>query len=411
MGSVLNTTAHDTAALDIVSASGPYVVDSAGRRYLDLESGTWCTVLGHSHPAVSSVIASQADQFMHAGFDYSSSVLERTAERVLALTGQDGGACVFLCSGSEAIEVCRQVARHLSGKPLSMTMHDSYLGAYSSVADRRTGWYVFDWTRCADCHHAANGRHRLNGSNDTDESGRGVCDPECSNVADIPPDISDFVFEPGSSSGFVRFPPVALIPRIVDAVRAGGGYVIANEVTTGTGRTGRWFGYQHYGIQPDMVAIGKGIGNGYPVSIAAFSAGVVERLRNSGFKYAQSHQNDPLGAAVAATVIDTITTEHLIERSARVGARLLAQLTTLVDGDVVTGVRGRGMMICVDLSSRELADALHRDLRRRGYLVGNRGTAFRIDPPLSTDQALLDDFVATFRLLAAESHAFRSHSG
>ena len=109
-----------------------------------------------------------------------------------------------------------------------MTLHDSYLGAYASVTDRSKDWYVFNWEKCQTC------------QKDID------CNPLCEALRKIPGDISDFVFEPGSSSGFVRFPPKAMIQNIARIVRNNGGKIIANEVTTGVGRTGLWFGFQHY---------------------------------------------------------------------------------------------------------------------------------------------------------------------
>ena len=117
-----------------------------------------------------------------------------------------------------------------------MTLHDSYLGSYSSVVDRSAGWYVFDWEACRGC------------------SEKEHCDPACKRLGEIQEDISEFIFEPGSASGFVRFPPRTLIRNLVKIVRGNGGKIIANEVTTGIGRTGEWFGYQHYEIVPDMLA-------------------------------------------------------------------------------------------------------------------------------------------------------------
>ncbi len=141
-----------------------------------------------------------------------------------------------------------------------MTLHDSYLGAYSSVTNRIKDWFVFDWEHCRTCME------------------RDKCDPVCEVLQEIPEDISDFVFEPGGSSGFVRFPPKKLIQNIVNIVRNNNGKVIANEITTGVGRTGKWFGFQHYDIEPDLIAIGKGIGNGYPVSIAAINQTTMNEL-------------------------------------------------------------------------------------------------------------------------------------
>jgi len=82
-------------------------------------------------------------------------------------------------------------------------------------------------------------------------------------------------------------------------VKQADGLIVANEVTTGMGRTGKWFGFQHYDIRPDIVCLGKGLGNGYPVSAVAMGQSIAEKSENSGFRYAQSHQNDPLGCAVA----------------------------------------------------------------------------------------------------------------
>ena len=102
-------------------------------------------------------------------------------------------------------------------------------------------------------------------------------------------------------------------------VQQAGGLVMVNEITTGMGRTGKWFGFQHYDIQPDIVALGKGLGNGYPVSAVAMSKEVAEKLETSGLRYAQSHQNDPLGCAVAGEVIRIMLKEDWVERGSGAG--------------------------------------------------------------------------------------------
>jgi len=261
---------------------------------MDLESGVWCTSIGHKNQRINETIKKQIDSIMHAGFCYSNNILQEAAQAVLSITNFEGGKCVFLCSGSEAIEISRQIAKHLTGHKRSMTLHDSYLGSYSSVINRTEGWYVFDWKGCQIC------------------PDRDHCDPGCEALQAFPENISEFIFEPGSSSGFVRFPPKTMIQNIVNIIRRNNGKVIANEVTTGIGRTGKWFGYQHYDIKPDMVAIGKGIGNGYPVSVAAINHKTMQELAKKPFKYAQSHQNDPLGAAIVKEVIQAIGDDDLI---------------------------------------------------------------------------------------------------
>lgn len=108
-------------------------------------------------------------------------------------------------------------------------------------------------------------------------------------------------------------------PKLFKKIREADGLVMSNEVTTGMGRTGKWFGFQHYDFQPDIVALGKGLGNGYPVSAIAMSINVAKKLEDSGLGYAQSHQNEPLGCAVAKEVITGLRDESLIEHGAALG--------------------------------------------------------------------------------------------
>ncbi|MCK5220467.1 MAG: aminotransferase class III-fold pyridoxal phosphate-dependent enzyme, partial [Candidatus Aminicenantes bacterium] len=325
MSNIYNCTSHIIKIPDMQRAEGIYVYDSGGKKYMDLESGVWCTSVGHNNERLNDVIKKQIGLIMHAGFSYSNTIVEESAESILKITGLENGKCVFLCSGSEAIELARQISKKVTGKKISMTMHDSYLGSYSSVTDRSENWYIFNWERCKDCKFKEN------------------CLPDCEQIKKIPEDISEFILEPGSSSGFVRFPPESLIRNIVEIVRKNRGKIISNEVTTGIGRTGRWFGFEHYGIEPDMIAIGKGVGNGYPVSVTVLNEKATEEAADSGFKYMQSHQNDPLGASIVKEVINIIDSGDLIAEAERKGELFLQQLTDLKEDAIITGVRGRGL--------------------------------------------------------------------
>jgi len=379
MKHVFNCIGHTLKIPDIVRSDGVYVIDDNGNRYMDLESGVWCVSLGHRNPRVNKRISEQIDAIIQSGFSYSSPVVDSAAERILDITGFYGGKCVFLCSGSEAIEIGRQITKHLTGFRLSMTLHDSYLGAYSSVSDRSTGWYLFDWRRCANC------------------KWKNKCTGDCELLKEIPEGISEFVFEPGSSSGYVRFPPESMIRNLVKIVRQSGGKILVNEVTTGIGRTGKWFGYQHYGITPDIIAIGKGIGNGYPVSVAVLSESIIRDLENTSFRYSQSHQNDPLGASVVKEVIDHIEADRLVAGTQRNGKRFVQQLEHLVDGKILTGVRGRGLMIAVDVCDSKSTELICNELINKGFIVGNRGSFIRIDPPLTITENEFDVFMEAFK--------------
>jgi acetylornithine aminotransferase len=374
---------HRVFLRDIVRAENCSLLDSGGRRYVDLESGVWCTSIGHAHPRVLDAISEHAARVGHCGFNYSSPIVEEAADEVLAALGFEDGKCTFLCSGSEAVEYGVRIARMVSQRPQFLTMADSYFGAYGAASERHAGeWFCFDWTDCAGC----------------PDSKR--CDAECEGWASIPLDrIGAFLFEPGSSSGQVRFPPKKLIQRIVRSIRSDDGLVLVNEVTTGIGRTGTWFGYQHYEIVPDIVALGKGIGNGYPVSVSAFSSRVTSLLGDRPIPYAQSHQNDPLGAAVAMEVIRTIRDHGLIERGRDVAARLLSGLEAIaVRTDRIEEIRARGLMLAVQLKddpSTSLTDRVQRDLVDRGFIVARRPglSIIRLDPALTIEHEDVDAFL------------------
>lgn len=378
MKHVLNCIGHELKIPNIVQSDGVYIIDNTGKRYMDLESGVWCMSVGHKNQRVNETISNQIDSIIQSGFSYSSQIVDSAAKRVLEITGLYGGKCVFLCSGSEAIEIGRQISKHLNGFHISMTLYDSYLGAYSSVSDRSSGWFLFDWTKCENCQLKNN------------------CTRDCKLLKQIPEGISEFVFEPGSSSGFVRFPPESMIKNLIEIVRENGGKILVNEVTTGIGRTGEWFGYQHYDIIPDLIAIGKGIGNGYPVSVAVLSEKMIKELEKKPFKYSQSHQNDPLGASIVLEVIDICEEDGLISQAQSKGTRFLRQLEHLVDGEILKGVRGRGLMIAVDVCDQKVTERICSSLIDQGYMVGNRGSHIRIDPPLTITEDEFDSFIEAF---------------
>jgi acetylornithine aminotransferase len=375
MSKVFNSTGHKTLIPNIIKAEGFLLTDEEGKTYVDMESGVWCTSIGHNHPHVNNEIKRQLDHSIsHVGFNYTSEILQDAAGKILGITDNPEGQCVFLCSGSEGIEYSRQAAKKITGNRLSMTLHDSYLGSYSSLTNRENDWYLFGWSACENCN-----------KND-------ICDSECEKIKNIPKEVSEFIFEPGSSSGLVRFPPKGLIKTICDQVSKNGGKIVVNEVTTGIGRTGRWFGFQHYDVNPDFICIGKGVGNGYPVSIAVMTNKITEELKGTDFKYSQSHQNDPLGAVVAKSVIDVIEKENLIKMSEINGKNLLSELKPLERSELIKEVRGRGLMIAVEPVSGEVTEMLFKKLMDKGYLAGNRGSLLRIDPPLNTSAEELQRF-------------------
>lgn len=376
MSRVLWYSGHDILLKDTEKAEGCFVYTKDGMKYADMESGVWCTPLGHNHKAVNDAISAQMKKCFHTGYCYSDPIVEKAALKILQSANMDG-KCLFTTSGSEAVEFGVQIIKKSTGKKL-LTFEDSFLGSHGSAHDKSLDeWYLFDWLKCDSC--------------DKDCA-------SCSHFASIPFDeIGGFVFEPGSSSGLVRFPPLKLIENIVAEVRQKGGLIQVNEVTTGIGRTGLMFGFMHYGIQPDIVSAGKGIGNGYPVSTVLVTDDIAAVMEQKGISLSQSHQNDPAGASAVLAVLSEIERNDLLKQSEKKGRMFLDMLNRLKEkSDYIADVRGRGLMLSVTFDKLSDSDVyeIFLELLNNGYIVVKRPglPVFRIDPPLITDESVLTGF-------------------
>lgn len=372
---------HNLELKDIVKADNCYLYDSKGNKFIDLESGVWCTSVGHCNPRVNNVIQSQINKISHTGFCYGNPIIEKTAKKILKITNLNEGKCEFLCSGSEAVEFGMRVAKTITDKPLTLTFSDSYFGAYGEASKRdNKNWHIFNWLECS-C-----------------KANQGDCIGECSEFNKIPfEDIGIFLFEPGSSSGLVRFPSQKLINKIIKRIKRDNGIIIINEITTGIGRTGKWFGFQHYNIEADIVAIGKGLGNGYPISATAISKRVSELLENKQYLYSQSHQNDPLGVSVANEVMDTITDENLLKRSEKLGKIIINRLNDIKEANsLIKAIRGRGLMIAIELTRH--AEFVHKELLNQGFILVKRSgvEVLRMDPALTIKEQDIKLFLESF---------------
>lgn len=367
---------YELVKTDMVRGRDCYLYDAHDKKYVDFEAGVWCTALGHNHRRVNHTIRTQIEQIVHLGYRYTNILVEEAAIAVLDTIPLSDGKCVFLSSGSEAVEFGVQITRRITGQPFLITLADAYLAAYGSAGRKNPKeWYCFDWSVCAACQRADD------------------CDPQCRHLQQIPFErIGGLVFEPGNTGGLVKFPPRSLVQALVGKVKGQGGLVVVDEVTTGLGRTGAWYGFQHYDLQPDIVALGKGLGNGYPVSAVVMGQDVAARLEGSSFQYAQSHQNDPLGCAIAKEVVAVIREEGLVERSNRVGTGFFQGLHDIGRRhDVVKEVRGRGLMIVMEFEGDEhlSVTSVYRELLARGFLVGCKPVAniLRFYPPLTIGES------------------------
>lgn len=354
----------------IVAARDCYYLDDKGNRILDLESGIWCASLGHHHPRVIEVIKAQLERLTHMG----KKLLPLEVDQVGALLLEKAemqGKVMFLNTGSEAIEFALKVARLQKphGKLVGFT--DNYVAAFGQIEQME---HRIDISKCLSCSRC--------------------CDATCAQIhQNITPDCI-FIFDPFCFSRRVLEPPHALIQTLVAEIKRQNGLLILDEVTTGCGRTGKWFGYQHLPLQPDMVVLGKSLGNGYPVSAVLIGNPLVNRIENCGLSYYQSHQNDPLGIFIARSVVEVIESEELLKQVMEKSQFFLKVLKEALGGHpAVNDVRGKGLLIGIALEPSCPVEKVFAALLEQGVYIGvsSRFNMLNIFPPFTITQTMMLD--------------------
>ncbi len=384
MSHLFNSTGYPVYASDIVRGRGCYVYDATGKRYLDLEAGVWALPLGHCDPEVTQAMHSQIDTIMHVGYAYNQPVAEQCAEKLLSLSGMGEGQCVFLTSGSEAVEYGVQLAAAVRPGRKLACLRGQYLSAYGLCREQAPGaWQSIDWDaherRSADDWYLAL-------KTKIDFSRIGV-----------------FVFEPGNSSGLVRLPPRDLVAALERIVKEYDIVTVVDEVTCGIGRTGKWFGFMHYDLRPDIVAAGKSLGNGYPVSAVIIGGRTIREAEKTGFHFAQSHQNDPMGCRVAYAVVTKIERDGLPDRARALGETFRAHCARLGrEVPVIREIRGIGLMNCIALDetvSPETMRAIGRGLFDRGMIAGvkPKERVIRTYCPLIITTDMIDEYIRALK--------------
>ncbi len=379
-----------------VRAEGSTIWDAEGRAYLDAAGGAIVVNVGHGRAGIATVMAEQAGRIAYAhGSAFTTEALERYAAAVGPHLPVDGPAIYPVSGGSEAIETALKLARayHLArgepGRWVVFSRWGSYHGNTLGALDlsgrtplRRPydGWLGrFRHLSAPYPYRAAEpNAHALgDGAELAAEFERALATCE-------PGTVAAFVAEPIAGATLAAaVPPDDYWPAIADVCRRHGILLIADEVMTGFGRTGRWFGMDHWGIRPDILVAAKGVTSGYwPFGFAAASDEVLRTVRSGGpFVHGFTYSHSPVGAAVAGEVLRILEGENLVAASATKGDRLRALLRERLEAHPNVGeIRGRGLMVGLELvadrSSRRaypravrLTESIVRAARARGVLV------------------------------------------
>jgi len=363
---------YGTPPIALVRGSGAEVWDAEGRRYLDLLGGIAVNALGHAHPAVVEAVTRQISTLGHTSNLYVTEPPLALSERLLDLLGQPGR--VLLCnSGAEANEAAFKIARR-TGRPHVVAAEHAFHGrtmgalALTGQAPKRA---PFEPLVPGVTHVPFGDAAAL--------------------AAAVDADTAAVFLEPVMGEAGAVTPPAGYLAAAREITASRGALLVLDEVQTGIGRTGSWFAHQAAGVVPDVVTLAKGLGGGLPVG-ACIGLGAAGELLEPG-QHGTTFGGNPVCAAAALAVLDTIATDGLLEHVTLVGKTIATGVEEL-GHPLVRGVDGAGLLIGIVLGqpvSAPLADAA----RDAGFLVNNAAPdRIRLAPPLVLTEEQAGEFLA-----------------
>jgi adenosylmethionine-8-amino-7-oxononanoate aminotransferase len=412
----------------VARAEGAQLWDADGRRYLDGAGGAVVVGVGHGDRRVVEAIRAQALAVAYAhGTMFTSDALESYAAELAEVVPVDDARVFPVAGGSEAVETALKMARayHLArGEDRHQVIarqgsyHGNTRGALDASGREPLRRPYLPWLGQASHTLAAYEYRCPFPDTHPDGCGRRYADAlEAAIVATGPGTVAAFVAEPVAGAGLgAAIPPDDYWPAVAEVCRRHGVLLVADEVMTGFGRTGRWFGCDHWGVRPDILVAAKGAASGYwPLGLAVASGAVHDTIARTGFTHGFTYSHHVVGAAAGREVLRILRADGLVEAAAAKGKRLLGELEARLAGRPAVGdVRGLGLMVAVELvadrasrapfpRSARVTERVVAAARDRGLLLysstgcadGTRGDLVLLGPPLVVTDAEVEEMAAT----------------
>lgn len=385
-------------------ADNAEVWDVEGKRYIDFGSGIAVVNTGHNHPRVNAAVAGQMTRFAHTAFQITPyAPYIDLAERLNDLApGDTPKKTIFLSTGAEAVENAVKIARAHTGRPAVIAFTGGFHGRTmmtmaltGKVAPYKTGFGPFP----GDVYHLPFpiDYHGISGNDSLAALHRlFAADVEPSRVAAI-------IIEPVQGEGGFYVAPPAFLQALRALCDEHGIVLIADEVQTGFARTGKLFGIEHAGIEPDLMTLAKSLAGGYPLSAVTGKAHMMDAPLPGGL--GGTYGGSPTACAAGLAVLDAIEDENLLARSNAIGALMKDRLTALQQSntlDCIGDIRGLGAMVAMELvkdndasqPDPDLTRALVQEAAKRGLILlacGVRGNVIRFLVPLTASDALVGE--------------------
>ena len=378
--------------IEVVRGKGVTLFDPDGNEYLDVYNNV--SSVGHAHPRVIAAVHEQM-QTLNTNTRYVQESILDYSEQLLSTFPAELGHVMFTCTGSEANDLAMRVAKYVTGNQGIIVTSGAYHGLTTEVAS-------FSPSLGAGVPLGANVRvidapDALRYSSDQGSLEDHLRNQVRAAIADLQRHgigVAAFIADSIFSSDGVFAGPAGFLRPIIEEVHAAGGLYIADEVQPGFGRTGaEWWGFQRHGIVPDIVTIGKPMGNGIPVAAAIFKPELLVEF-GKNIRYFNTFGGNSVAIAAAQAVLDVIREESLIENAHKVGDKIITELKDLSQGlEQVAEVRGSGFFIGVDLVTDratltpdgQAAAGIVNALREDRILIsacGAQGNVLKLRPPM-----------------------------
>ncbi|NDJ60823.1 MAG: aspartate aminotransferase family protein [Chloroflexi bacterium] len=401
---------HGDAPVVVDRAQDQYVWDIEGNRYLDFFGGVLTVSVGHCNAEVTERTIEQLKKVQHTSTIYINEIMVQVAEKVAELAPGRLQKCYFTSTGTEANETAIMAARMYTGNPTVITLRHAYSGrsmtAMSLTAHGawRLGGVIDPYIR-----HVRNPYTFRAPAGLTPEQVVDLCVQDLEETLATVTDgkIAAFMAEPIQGVGGFIVPPADYFQRVAPIVRAAGGVFIADEVQTGWGRTGdKWFGIEHWGVEPDIMTFAKGMANGSPIGCTITTPEIADAVKGLTFA---TFGGNPVTMATALATIEYIEKHDLKGNAAVQGAHLRSKLEELqAEFPFIGEVRGMGLMQALEFVHPETNDpdaartnAFLNAAKSRGLLLGKGGlygNVVRISPHLNTTA---EDINAACEIIAA----------
>ena len=394
-----------TKGIYVARAENSELWDVDGRRFIDFAAGIAVVNTGHRHPHVMAAVAKQAEAFTHTCFHvapYESYI--RLAERLNALApGESAKKTLFLTSGAEAVENAIKISRIATKRSAVIAFSGGFhgrtlltMGLTGKVMPYKRGFGPFP----AEIFHAEfpnpyRGVTTDQALADLDRLFRGDVDPKS---------VAAIIVEPVQGEGGFNVAPFEFLRALRRVCDEHGIVLVADEVQGGMGRTGKMFSIEHAGVVPDLIAVAKGLGGGFPLSGVIGRATLMDAAHPGGL--GGTYGGNPIGIAAAHAVLDILAAEDLCARATHIGQRMRARLDALaLELPCIGEVRGLGAMVAIELvkdrKSKEPDPALTASIlahaEKRGLILLSCGVAanvVRLLAPLTIPEPVLDEGLA-----------------